>query len=357
MRKVVVGLGLLAVCVVAFSALGFNQWLNTPLKMTETNRTLVIGKGGSVSRLAYQLEQKGLVCNPRLLIAYARLTGQENIKVGEYRFKYNVTPKQMMAELVAGNVVSYQLTLVEGWTVKQALEYIQSLPNVMSTLKSREEIVSWFEQSDLPKANPEGWLFPDTYQFEKGTVDTEILQRAVTRMQQVLEQEWQGRAQGLPYQTAYDALIMASIVEKETGVASEREQIAGVFVRRLQKGMRLQTDPTIIYGLGESYKGNIRRKHLRQPTPYNTYVIKGLPPTPIALAGREAISAALHPDDGTALYFVAKGDGSHYFSDNLKDHEAAVRKYQLRRSDDYRSSPAASNTSAQSEANHIGQKP
>ncbi|KJS28084.1 MAG: aminodeoxychorismate lyase, partial [Pseudomonas sp. BRH_c35] len=187
--------------------------------------------------------------------------------------------------------------------------------------------------------HPEGRFFPDTYRFTRGTSDADLLRRAYARLEQVLEEEWQQRAEGLPYKDAYQALIMASIIEKETGVPGERGEIAGVFVRRLARGMLLQTDPTVIYGMGEKYKGRITRTDLRTPTPYNTYTNAGLPPTPIAMVGREAIHAALHPADGTSLYFVARGDGSHVFSDTLNQHNRAVREYQLKRRADYRSSP------------------
>jgi UPF0755 protein len=180
-----------------------------------------------------------------------------------------------------------------------------------------------------PEVHPEGRFFPDTYHFPSGMTDIEFLQRAYDTMVAVLDEEWQQKAEGLPYKTADEALIMASIIEKETAVASERVTIAGVFVRRLQKGMKLQTDPTVIYAMGENYNGNIRRKDLKTDSPYNTYVVAGLPPTPIALPGVEAIHAALHPEQGETLYFVAKGDGSHYFSKTLKEHNRAVAKYQL----------------------------
>jgi UPF0755 protein len=339
MRRLLVGLSLLLGCVVLFSELGFQQWLNNPIALKEEDRVLVLKKGDSVARLAYQLERKGVLCNPRLLIGYARLTGQDNIKVGEYQLEEGITPAVLLSRLVAGDVVRYSITLVEGWTVNQAITHIQQQPEIVKTLHSEAEVAQWFAGFELPNKNPEGWLFPDTYQFERGATDKELLERALLRMREVLEQEWLMRDKSLPYANAYEALIMASIVERETGVASERGEIAGVFVRRLNKGMRLQTDPTVIYGLGDSYKGNIRRKHLRQPTPYNTYVIKGLPPTPIALAGREAINAALNPREGKSLYFVAKGDGSHYFSETLEEHERAVKQYQLKRVENYRSSP------------------
>ena len=187
---------------------------------------------------------------------------------------------------------------------------------------------------------PEGRFFPDTYRFVRGMTDVELLQQAYMRLDEVLAKEWAERSTDLPYRDPYQALIMASLVEKETGIPQERGQIAGVFVRRMRLGMMLQTDPTVIYGMGERYNGKITRADLREPTPYNTYTMTGLPPTPIAMVGREAIHAALNPSNGTSLYFVARGDGSHVFSDDLDDHNSAVREFQLKRRSDYRSSPA-----------------
>lgn len=317
--------------------------LSSPVEIPDDERAFEVNSGESLTRLANRLHQQQVVQNPRLLVVFARLMGQTNIKVGEYELPEAVSDLQVLELVLRGDVVTHNLTLVEGTTFADALKLLSEQP-LQQTLtgKTRTDVAQLLE---IEQVNPEGWLFPDTYQFAKGMTDVDILRRSASLMRQVLEQEWQGRAENLPYRSPYEALIMASIVEKETGVAAEREEIAGVFVRRLQQGMRLQTDPTVIYGMGDSYEGNIRKRHLRQPTPYNTYVIKGLPPTPIALPGRAAIHAALHPAPGTSLFFVAKGDGSHYFSDTLAEHEAAVKRYQLRRGADYRSSPQADDQS------------
>jgi UPF0755 protein len=220
--------------------------------------------------------------------------------------------------------------VVEGWTFQQLLDALRENEAIRQTLTDRDG-AAIMAQLGKPDLHPEGQFAPDTYRFPRGTSDLEFLRRAHNTLQEWLDSAWRERAEDLPYDSAYDALIMASIIEKETGLASEREAIAGVFVRRLKRTMRLQTDPTVIYGMGSAYNGNIRRADLRRDTPYNTYTRHGLPPTPIALPGRESLHAALHPAEGDALYFVAKGDGSHQFSATLEEHLDAVRLYQLRR--------------------------
>ncbi|MCY1408981.1 hypothetical protein D9M71_243150 [compost metagenome] len=235
-------------------------------------------------------------------------------------------------------MVQYNLTLVEGWTFRQVRAALAKHEKVTHTLEglSDSEVMDKLGHHGV---FPEGRFFPDTYRFVRGVSDVDLLQQAYARLEEVLLKEWSARAARAPYTDPYQALIMASLVEKETGVPRERRQIAGVFVRRMQIGMLLQTDPTVIYGMGERYNGKLTRADLRESTPYNTYVIPGLPPTPIAMVGREAIHAALNPASGSALYFVARGDGSHVFSDDLDAHNAAVREYQLKRRADYRSSP------------------
>jgi UPF0755 protein len=244
----------------------------------------------------------------------------------------------MLHLLQSGKVIHYQVTLPEGITLQRALDILARQAELEHVLEGPED--ARILELIKPHTLPEGLIFPDSYHYARAATDWEIVQRAHGDMQSVLQREWRARAPDLPYETPYEALIMASIIERETGLAQEREQIAGVFVRRLHKGMRLQTDPTVIYGLGSDYKGNLRRKHLADDSnPYNSYRHGGLPPTPIALPGRAAIHAALHPAAGDALYFVARGDGGHVFSATLAEHEQAVRKYQLRRRKDYRSSP------------------
>ncbi len=323
------------------SAMTIHHWVKTPLNLSE-DKIIVVNKGDTLSKIAYQLERDSIIESAKLLILYARITKQTKLEIGEYLLKSGSTYEQLLRSFHHANVIAYNVTLVEGKTFKDFLSVLQSTQNITSVINSDDSQSGILQQLGIDLDHPEGWFFPDTYQFSKGTTDAEVLQQAYQKMEAVLEEEWQNRADNLPYASAYEALIMASIIEKETGVAYERAEIAGVFVRRLQKGMRLQTDPTIIYGLGDEYKGNIRRKHLRQKTAYNTYVIDGLPPTPIAMPGREAIHAALHPKAGKALYFVAKGDGSHYFSATLQEHNKAVRQYQInQRKKQYQSSPPA----------------
>ncbi|WP_456406495.1 endolytic transglycosylase MltG [Thiolapillus sp.] len=309
----------------------YKEFLATPLAIPEQGMVLNIPKGMSLRGLANRLEQQRLLEDARLLRLYGRLHHEATqIKAGEYELSPGLTPVALLDLLVAGKTVSHSITLVEGWTFEQMLQKIHGHPELRHTLAglSSEEIM---ERLGHAGEHPEGRFFPDTYLYPRDFSDLELLKRAYDRMQETLAKAWSERPEDLPLKTPYELLILASIVEKETGRAGERDRIAGVFIRRLNKGMKLQTDPTVIYGMGASYKGNIRRKDLRKPTPYNTYVISGLPPTPICMPGRESIFAVVNPVQEKALYFVAKGDGSHQFSATLKQHNAAVRKYQLKR--------------------------
>lgn len=336
------GLTLVAGAFLVFYLLA-NQYLTTPISLSDSQRQLVLERGHTVTTVANRLAAEGLLFSPRFLTIYARLTGQTRVKAGEYLLPELISRQQILQTLNAGDVISYQWTLVEGWNVHQVLASLRQQEKLLITLVDDQSVAAWLADQGLFDGHMEGWLYPDTYFYHKGDTDHSLLQRAYQKMQQVLAEEWEGRAEGLPYATPYEALIMASIIEKETGAVDERQAIAGVFVRRLQKKMRLQTDPTVIYGLGREYTGNIQRKHLRQMTPYNTYRIDGLPPTPIAMPGRAAIYAALHPAEGEALYFVARGDGSHYFSATLAEHERAVQKYQVKqRRPDYQTAPSSS---------------
>lgn len=315
------------------------HWLNTDSVDAVTDSPFNVKKGESLYAVAKNLKKHGLLQQPLIWRIYARFLDQAPIHAGEYQWQNSLTPIELLNLFQEGKVVHYRVTLVEGSTYKDFIATLHAQPKLQSLLTdvSPQAVLQALK---MEEAHPEGWFYPDTYHFVAGDSDREILTRAYTKMKSVLAELWQQRAENLPYENAYQALIMASIVEKETGAPSEREQIAGVFVRRLQKGMRLQTDPTVIYGLGEAYVGNITRAHLRQATPYNTYVIKGLPPTPIANPGFAAIEAALNPAQGGALYFVAKGDGSHVFSDTLEQHNQAVNQYQkYQRSREYRSAP------------------
>ncbi len=306
------------------------QQLDSPIKIeTGTTVSYTIKLGVNLKKIGEDLVNQEILEHPYYLILEGRLQGSESrLKAGEYLLHSGTTQRQLLKQFEAGKVVQHSLALIEGWSYRQI---IQAVINNKVLIKTLTDTDSKIVMSTLgyPDVYPEGRFFPDTYHFPSGMTDVEFLQRAYEKMVDILSEEWQQKSEGLPYKNADEALIMASIIEKETAVASERAAIAGVFVRRLQKGMKLQTDPTVIYAMGDDYHGNIRRKDLKTDSPYNTYVYAGLPPTPIALPGAEAIHAALHPEQGETLYFVAKGDGSHYFSKTLKEHNRAVSKYQL----------------------------
>ncbi|AKT31722.1 endolytic transglycosylase MltG [Pseudomonas syringae pv. actinidiae] len=330
--------------VLAVLLLGFAFWqqkeaLNQPLKVAQ-EQLLDVPAGSTPTGVLNRLQADGVIKDALWLRLYWRfnLSGQP-LHSGEYRMVPGMDVNALFDVWKRKEVVQYSLTLVEGWNFRQVRAALAKQAKLDQTLAglSDSELMAKIGHPDV---FPEGRFFPDTYRYVRGMTDAELLKQAYNRLEEVLDEEWQARSSEAPYSNPYQALIMASMVEKETGVPQERGQIAGVFVRRLKLGMQLQTDPTVIYGMGERYNGKLTRANLREPTPYNTYVIAGMPPTPISLVGREAIHAALNPVAGSSLYFVAKGDGSHVFSDDLDAHNSAVRDYQLKRRADYRSSPA-----------------
>lgn len=329
----------LAGLMVGASAWKLNSALEQPLDLTQ-EQLLDVPAGATPTGTFNRLQADNTLQDAFWLRLYWRfnLEGQP-LHSGEYRMTPGMTARDLIGLWQRGDVVQYSLTLVEGWNFRQVRSALAKHEKIEQTLDGLSDS-DVMEKLGHPGVFPEGRFFPDTYRFVRGMTDAELLEKAYDRLDKVLAQEWAQRAPDLPYTEPYQALIMASLVEKETGVPQERGQIAGVFVRRMKIGMPLQTDPTVIYGLGERYNGKLTRAHLREPTPYNTYTIPGLPPTPIAMVGREAIYAALHPVSGTSLYFVAKGDGSHTFSDDLDAHNNAVREFQIKRRADYRSSPA-----------------
>ncbi|MGR8948409.1 MAG: endolytic transglycosylase MltG [Gammaproteobacteria bacterium] len=290
-----------------------------------------ISRGTSVRQLARSVAENGWIADPWFFEIEARRRKiSHRLKAGTYEIKPGDTANVLLERFIAGDTVNFSVSFIEGMTLSQILTVLAAAPHIQHTLQDESEEA--LAAMIAPQyTSLEGWIFPSTYRYSVGSTDLELLERAHQKMQAVVARHWQAKKEDLPYVSPYEALIMASIIEKETGQAAERKQIAGVFVRRLQKGMKLQTDPTVIYGIKESFDGNLRRKDLRTDTPYNTYTRHGLPPTPIAMPGEAAIEAALQPADGDALYFVAKGDGWHAFSASLEKHNAAVRKYQLKK--------------------------
>ena len=304
--------------------LQYQKALNAPL-VAEGDGIITVKRGDTLASLNRELVQRGVIHSDWVLPVYARLNPQAaNIKAGDYRIDASASLPSLMNDITNGKVVVYNITVVEGKTFKDLRASLVQTAGIEHTLNDKTDAqIATLLGID---GSPEGWFMPETYQFHRGSSDLELLKRMYGEMQRTLEQEGPNRADGLPLANPYQALTLASIIEKETGVASERPQIAGVFVRRLQKDMLLQTDPSVIYGAAD-YHGDLTRKHLQTDTPYNTYINKGLPPTPIALPGKASIQAALHPADGDSLYFVADGKGGHTFSATYEEHQQAVARY------------------------------
>ncbi|GAB3411985.1 endolytic transglycosylase MltG [Massilia agilis] len=309
---------------------GFSWWAKQPISTADAVIPFAVEPGSGAGAAAQQIAKAGVPINPFLFATLARISGKSSrIKAGSYELKPNTSPRTLLTQLVRGEFAQESVTIIEGWTFRQMRQVIAAAPSLKhdaADLSDKELLQKIAPQ--LPYKSPEGLFFPDTYLFAKGSSELQIFRQAHQAMMDRLKAAWEKRDPNLPYANPYEALIMASIVEKETGQKSERPMIAGVFVNRLKAGMLLQTDPTVIYGMGEKYEGKIRKKDLETDTPYNTYVRAGLPPTPIALPGVQSLQAALSPARTEALYFVSRGDGTSKFSDNLTDHNKAVNRYQ-----------------------------
>ncbi len=291
--------------------------------------------GESLNGISAKLRDKGWLENRFWIRAYVRLNPQyTQLKAGTYQINANASALELLQLFISGKEHQFSVTFIEGTTIKEWLALLAKQPKVKHTLdydNIKQAITALTKKLNIDGQNPEGWFFPDTYAYTDNTSDITILSRAHQVMKKHLDNLWQSRAEPLPYQTPYQALIMASIVEKESAQLSEKPVIASVFVNRLYKKMRLQTDPTVIYGLGDRYQGDITRKHLREKTAYNTYRINGLPPTPIAMPGLAALEAVMQPASTDYFYFVSQGNGHHVFSKTLVEHNRAVAKYQLKR--------------------------
>ena len=329
MRHFIQLLLFVSICLVLL-AWDLQRMLSAPLSLSEP-AVISIPRGQSFDRVINTWKGQGWVPQRSTLYlkAYGRVSGlAARMQAGEYSVQPGVTAFQLLEQIRRGEVVEYQLTLVEGWTFEQAWAAVRAHPKLKpdADITEADQLMAALGVPDL---HPEGQFRPETYRFEANLTTVAFMRRAHEAMQRASKVAWAARQQGLPLESPTQMQILASIIERETGVAAEREQIAGVFVRRLRLGMRLQTDPTVIYGLGDAFDGNLRRVDLRTDTPYNTYTRHGLPPTPICLPGRAALHAAVQPADGDTLFFVSRGDGSHQFSATVEEHNAAVRRYQL----------------------------
>jgi len=339
--KKIVKLILWSVLFIGVAMAGYRYWqqkLDQPLSISTKNSIFVIRKGVPLRYVLKELRSKNIISNLYPVLFYIKWHQLgSKIQAGEYALYPGINSKELIALFISGKTITHQFRIIEGWTYQQVISRLDRLKNISHKISSDQYVI---KKLNIHHPSMEGLLFPDTYDYKKGDSDISIVRRAHNNLIAILKNEWKKRAKNLPFKNSYQALILASIVEKETGMPSERSKVAGVFVRRLQKNMRLQTDPSTIYGLGKSFNGNLTKADLAKVTPYNTYRVKGLPPTPIAFAGRGAIHAALHPDKSHYLYFVAKGDGTHFFSNTFSEHRAAVRKFQiLHRAKNYRSVP------------------
>ena len=330
--RIVAGLALLAIACAFVLVRQIDTFMTTPLRVAEGGVAFEIPVGSSFASVSNKLVAAELMDSDRWFRLYVRWHDKAgSIHAGDYLIAEGTTPEALLDQFTNGSVRLYTFTLVEGWNSREVLAALHANESVRATMTD-EDWPALLESLGAQIMHPEGLFLPETYRFPKNTTDKDLLRQAYALMQTVLAEEWQSRSADAPVASAYEALILASIVEKETARGDERPKISGVFARRLQKRMRLQTDPTVIYGIGPAFDGNLTRKHLTTDTPYNTYTRHGLPPTPIAMPGRAAINAALNPEAGSALYFVATGlgDGSHKFSDSKADHDAAVAEYLTR---------------------------
>ena len=316
----------------ALAVVGYGVWYaRTPLPMTRLPADFEIPAGTRFRGAVEQVQRAGIDVDRYRFEALARALGRERaIKAGSYELTRAVTPRELLDKLTRGDVTQAEIRLIEGWTFAQFRSALDASPDLKHETRGLDD-AQILSRLQATESHPEGLFFPDTYLFAKGSSDTAVLRRAYRAMQKHLKAAWEARDPNVPYHTPYEALIMASIIEKETGRESERDQIGGVLTNRLRIGMRLQVDPTVIYGLGSSFDGNLKKTHLLEDGPYNTYTRAGLPPTPIAMPGRASLRSAMHPAKTDALYYVSRGDGSSEFSRNLNEHQRAVNRYQLRR--------------------------
>ena len=329
-RRLLIVLAAVVLLALAVAAAGWRMLASaahTPLVVVET-QLHDVRPGSSLRGVLRDLADRGLLRAPMRVEWWARLRDRTAIAAGEYALSPGMTAADLVRDLGAGRVHERRFTIVEGWRLRDLRAAFARAPRLRNETSGLDD-EALLEAIGLGELTLEGRCFPDSYRYRADSSDVQLLRRCVARMDEVLAEVWADRSPGVEIRTPEEALVLASIIEKETGLATDREDISGVFHRRLAKGMRLQTDPTVIYGLGDDFDGNLTRAHLRTPHPWNTYVHRGLPPTPIAFPGRAALEAAVHPAPGDALYFVARGDGSSQFSATLEAHEAAVRRFQL----------------------------